>query len=163
MIDLTTTIEIDASAETVWKNLIDLARFSEWNPFIREGSGTPAVGATLRVQVKSKIPVPLVFRPKVVVCEKNRELRWRGRFVSRWLGAGDHTFTIEPSPSGRVRLVQREIFTGLLPTLFQELLVREARNGFLAMNEALKERSERPPGVDGAKLASPAPRPTVRA
>src|SRR5215470_13279405 len=125
MIDLTTTIEIDAPAETVWKNLVDLERFSEWNPFICRGSGTPAVGATVRLQVKTTIPVPLVFHPTVVVCDENRELRWRGRFLSVWLGGGDHTFAIEPAPSGRVRLVQREIFTGLLPALLHRLVSRE--------------------------------------
>jgi hypothetical protein len=151
MIDLSTSTEIDASAETVWATLTELDRFAEWNPFIFDASGTPAVGASLRVRVKSGIRVPLTFRPKVIVCDKNRELRWRGQFLSRWLGAGDHTFSVEPTKDGRVRFVQHEVFTGLLPALFHRLLARETRTGFDAMNQALKERAE------GARSARPTP------
>jgi len=100
------------------------------------------VGAKLRVRVKSRLRLPLVLRPTVTVCEANRELRWRGHVVTPWLGAGDHTFTVEPTRDGRVRFVQREVFTGLLPSLFRQLVARETRAGFQAMNDALKVRAE---------------------
>ena len=145
MIDLSVVTEIDAPAETVWKALTDLERFHEWNPFIKKASGTPAVGATvvLRVQSSLPLPLPLVFRPRILVCDKDRELRWRGHFVHAWLASGDHWFTLEPLGKERTRLIQHEIFTGLLPPLAARLLAREARLGFLAMNQALKERVER--------------------
>jgi hypothetical protein len=159
MIDLSVTTEINAPAETIWQTLIDLPRFREWNPFIRAASGTPAVGAKLRVRVRPSLALPLVFRPTVLACDANRELRWRGHFLTRWLASGEHTFALEPAGEGRTRLVQREVFTGLLPPLVSGLLAREARRGFDAMNQALKARVEHagpgvaatPPG--GAKTA----------
>ena len=152
MIELSASTEIDAPASAVWDALTDLARFAEWNPFIRTASGTPAVGARLRVRVQSSLPFRLVFRPTVLALEKDRELRWRGHFGARWLARGDHTFTIRPSGDGRVRFEQREVFAGLVPRLAARRLERETRRGFDAMNRALKERAER---ADRAQHPSP--------
>jgi len=153
MIDLSVASDIDAPAEAVWRALTDLPRFREWNPFIREASGSARVGARLRVRVRPSLPVPLVFRPTVLVSDENRELRWRGCFLAPWLASGDHRFTLEPAGEGRTRLVQREVFSGLLPTLASWLLEREARRGFRAMNRALKARVERarPAAAEGAR------------
>jgi hypothetical protein len=145
MLGLSVVSDINAGAEKVWDALTDLPRFREWNPFIREASGTPAVGAKLRVRVKPTLPVPLVFHPEVLVCEKNRELRWRGFFFSPLLASGVHSFTLEPAGEGRTRLVQRETFGGLLPAFLSRLLLSEARRGFEAMNRALKARVEAAP------------------
>lgn len=142
MIDLSVVSEIDAPPEPIWNALIDLARYHEWNPFIREARGTPAVGARIHVRPKLSLPLPVVFRPEIVVCDKERELRWRGSFIHPWLGGGEHSFTLEPAGDGRTILVQREVFTGLLPPLLAGRLAPEVRKGFLAMNRALKERVE---------------------
>ena len=154
MIELSVANDIDASPEAIWHALTDLSRYGEWNPFIREASGTPAVGAKLRVRVRSSLPFPLVFRPTVLVCDENRELSWRGHFVVPWLATGEHTFRLEPAGEGRPRFVQHEVFTGLLPPVVSRLLEREVRRGFDAMNRALKARVER---------TTPAPSPTASA
>lgn len=135
--------EIAASAETVWGILTDLARYSEWNPFIRDARGAIRAGATLFVRVQPSMSrVRLIFRPRVLACAVPRRIEWRGRFLASWLGRGDHTFAIEPAGSGRVRFVQRETFAGLLPRLARRLLERETRRGFELMNAALKARCE---------------------
>lgn len=145
MLELSVAHDIAAPAERIWKTLTDLPRFADWNPFIRFARGAPAVGAKLFVFVKPKLRVPLIFRPKVTVCEENQELRWTGHFLRPWIAAGDHSFKLERTAGGGTRFVQREVFTGLLPALLSRLLEREARRGFEAMNEALKARVETPP------------------
>ncbi len=52
MTSLTVAIEISASAERVWNVLTDLEHFGDWNPFIREASGSLAVGGTVHVHVR---------------------------------------------------------------------------------------------------------------
>jgi hypothetical protein len=151
MIQASASTEIDAPPAAVWAALTDLPRFAEWNPFIRNASGTPAVGARLLVRVQSSLPFRLVFRPTVLAYEKEHVLRWRGYFGARWLARGDHMFTIAPTDDGRVRFEQREVFGGLLPRIARRMLERETRRGFTAMNRALKERAER------AERAQPAP------
>ena len=145
MVELSVAHDIAAPAERIWKTLTDLPRFADWNPFIRFARGAPAVGKKLFVFVRPSLRVPLVFRPKVTVFDENQELRWTGHFLRPWIGAGDHSFKLEPTPEGGTRFVQREVFTGLLPALLSRLLVREARRGFEAMNQALKTRVETPP------------------
>lgn len=141
MITLSVAHDIEAPPQTVWKTLTDLPRFKDWNPFIRAARGKPAVGAMLRVRVRPSLRVPLVFRPIVLVCDENRELRWKGWFLRPWLASGDHTFKLEDVPGG-TRLVQTEEFHGILPLFFKKLIAREARRGFEAMNTALKARAE---------------------
>jgi hypothetical protein len=143
MIDLSVETDIRAPAEQIWRTLTDLPRFAEWNPFIRSAGGTPAVGAKLTLRVKPSLRLPLVFRPVVLVCDDNRELRWRGWFIARWIGSGEHRFTLKPGGDGTVRFVQQEVFTGIVPLLLGRLIAREARRGFEAMNAALKARVER--------------------
>jgi hypothetical protein len=157
MLDLSVSSDIDAAPEAIWNALIDLPRFREWNPFIRSASGTPAVGGTVRVRVRPSLPVPIFFRARVLVCEPNRELTWRGHMLSPLLASGEHSFLLEPTGDGRTRFVQREVFRGILPPFVARLLTREARRGFLAMNRALKARVEH----DRRRAHKPAGAPAV--
>jgi hypothetical protein len=140
MIEVNAATEIAASAEAVWSVLTDLEHFKAWNPFIQDAAGTTEVGGTIRVHVRPSRGLRLGFRAKVIACDDNRELRWRGHLGAPWLAHGDHTFTIEPLDNGRVRFVQHETFTGVLPRLAGRLLAREAKRGFDAMNHALGAR-----------------------
>lgn len=142
MMEINSTTDIAASAETVWGVLTDLREFHTWNPFIRDARGTPEVGGSVRMQVLSSQGIPLVFHAKVLARAENRELRWTGHVLAPWLARGDHAFTIEPLDAGHVRFVQRETFSGLLPWLARRLLARETRRGFRAMNRALGARAE---------------------
>lgn len=143
MLQHDSSTEIDAPAAVVWQVLLDLARFADWNPFIREASGDASVGGTVHVKVRPSLGGRLPFHATVLSRDENHELRWHGEVLAPWLACGDHTFTIEPIGDGRVRFRQREIFTGILPRLGRRLLERETRRGFQAMNRALKERAER--------------------
>jgi hypothetical protein len=145
MIEVSATQEIDATAEAVWSVLTELDSFATWNPFIRRARGSTEVGGKVHVNVRPSLGIPLAFDAVVVSVTPNRELRWRGHVLAKWLAAGDHTFAIEPLDAGHVRFVQRETFTGFLPWLASRLLAREAKRGFDAMNQALASRAEQEP------------------
>lgn len=140
MLEVNAATEIDAPAEAVWSVLTALDQFKAWNPFIRDASGDTRVGSEVRVQVRPSLGIPLMFHARVLSREDNRELHWRGHVVVPWLASGEHWFTIEPIGEHRVRFVQRETFSGLLPWLGARLLRREAKRGFEAMNHALEAR-----------------------
>lgn len=140
MIEVRAATDIDAPPAAVWRVLTDLPRFSKWNPFIREASGSPEVGGTIHVRVRPSLRIPLAFRAKVTARDEH-ELRWEGHVLARWLAAGDHIFEITPLPGGRSRFVQIERFTGLLPRLAKRLLAVEAKRGFDAMNAALAKEA----------------------
>ena len=142
MKDLHSEIEVEAPAERVWQVLTDFASFPQWNPFIRRANGEPKVGERLEVHIQPSGGRAMTFRPKVLKAEAPRELRWLGRLFLPRLFDGEHIFTIEPIGPTRSRLVQREIFTGLLIPLFGRSLDRDTKRGFEEMNEAVKARAE---------------------
>lgn len=139
---LLTSIPINAPPERVWHLLTDFASFPRWNPFIRRASGEPREGAQLEVYLQPSGAKGMTFRPRVLKAEPNRELRWLGHFLIPGLFDGEHIFTIEPLEAGRVRFVQREIFTGILVPLFMRWLSKDTRRGFEEMNLTLKSRAE---------------------
>ena len=141
-VDVTASTEIHASPERVWSVLTDLQHFAAWNPFIRQASGDAHVGGTVHVRVRPSFGLPLAFDATVLDRCENHELHWKGHVLAPWLASGEHVFSIEKLDADRVRFVQWESFSGVLPRLARRLLAREAKRGFDAMNAALRERAE---------------------
>ena len=83
------------------------------------------------------------FHPIVLTAEPNRELRWKGKLLLPGLFDGEHYFTLEPKSEGELTFRQGEVFTGLLVPLFRRSLDGSTKQGFVAMNEALKLEAER--------------------
>ena len=142
MKELRTEIEINASAGKVWAILTDLERYAEWNPFIPEADGEVKEGARLRVHIAPPGGKAMTFTPTVTLVEPERAFRWLGRLLLPGIFDGEHIYEITPLEEGRVRFVQRENFKGLLVPLFWKNLDTQTRQGFEAMNAALKQRAE---------------------
>jgi hypothetical protein len=142
MKEIHTEIEINASAERVWRELTDFAAYHEWNPFVRRVEGEVRVGARLHVFIRPPGGREMSFRPTVLVAEPNRELRWLGHLWLPGIFDGEHSFVIETLEDRRVRFVHRERFNGLLVSLLSKMLDRDTRRGFEEMNRALKLRAE---------------------
>jgi len=142
MFKITTEIDIDASAELVWRILVDFARYPEWNPFIRQAQGEPRVGARLRVMIQPSGKSSMVFKPRVLKSEPGQELRWLGHLAFPGLFDGEHGFLLTPLPGGGCRLRQTEDFSGILVPLFKKSLETDTKRGFEEMNQALKTRAE---------------------
>jgi hypothetical protein len=141
--ELASSVEIDAPPGRVWDVLTDFASYPEWNPFIQQISGETQIGARLEVRIAPPGGRPMTFKPEVKAAERDRELRWLGRFLLPGLVDGEHTLRIEPLPDGRSRFRQEERFSGLLVPLTTRTLER-TQAGFERMNDALKARAERP-------------------
>ena len=138
---LRTEIEIDAAPERVWSVLTDFPHYHAWNPFITSVEGDLAVGSTLVIRVSPPESSESKLRPKLLVCEAPRELRWRGHLFVKGLLDGEHFFQVEELPEGRTRFVHGEDFSGLLLRFVHRQLTEVAR-GFVYMNQALKKRVE---------------------
>jgi hypothetical protein len=142
-----TEIFIAAPPDAVWAVLTDGARYGAWNPFIRALSGPVEPGARLTIAVHPAGGRAMTFRPRVLVADPARELRWLGRLVLPGLFDGEHSFRLMPEREG-TRLIHAETFRGLLVGLVD---INRFRADFTAMNEALKARAER--GTSVAKTA----------
>lgn len=138
---LRTEIEIDAPPDAVWAVLSATDRYAEWNPFVTELKGALAVGSRLEIVVAPPDSSEMRFRPRVLVSEPGRELRWRGVLGHRLLFSGEHFFQLVDTGRGSTRFVHGEDFEGLLLRFLGQKLTNTAR-GFVLMNQALKRRVE---------------------
>lgn len=138
---LHTTIDIEAPPEVVWEILTDLDAYSDWNPFIVSAKGEPEVGEQLINQLEPPGGKATTFKPTVTVAEPNHILEWLGHLGPPHIFDGRHRFSLDPRPNG-TRLTHGEHFTGFLVPFKRRSLDRQTRQGFEAMNTALKTRAE---------------------
>jgi len=139
---LHTEIEIDAPADRVWAVLSDLPSYPQWNPFVRSAVGTLRQGERLQIVVQPDGGKAMRFSPVVLTVHPMREIRWLGRFLFPGLFDGEHCFVIESLGDNKVRFIQNERFDGVLVGMMRRNLDRDTKNGFDAMNRALKARAE---------------------
>ncbi|MFW5973249.1 MAG: SRPBCC family protein, partial [Bacteroidota bacterium] len=81
MKEINTSIEINADPVSVWRQLIDFAGYSAWNPFIRFAEGEISEGARLRVTIQVPGRRAMTFRPILRRVDEEYELRWLGHFL----------------------------------------------------------------------------------
>lgn len=138
-----TQIEIAAPASQVWKGLVNGKAYPEWNPFIKHLSGDLVVGDQLKVSIQPEGKTPMNFTPNVLIADESKELRWVGRLGFKGVFDGEHYFKLEETSKGTTVLRHGESFKGILAYPLFALIGKDTKNGFNAMNEALKKRVER--------------------
>jgi hypothetical protein len=83
------------------------------------------------------------FHPTVLTVLPTHELRWKGKFLLQNVFDGEHYFKLGTGPNEGVLFRQGENFSGFLVPLFRKSLDGATRQGFIAMNEALKREAEK--------------------
>jgi len=142
--EIHTEIEINASANRVWEILVKFDEYPDWNPFIREISGELSEGSRLSVSIQPVDSDPMDFQPTLIKAEKNDELRWIGRVLVPGIFDGEHYFRIKKISEEKVNLIHGENFSGILVPLLWGRMESGTKQGFKAMNEALKNKVEAP-------------------
>ncbi len=122
----------------VWAVLTDLRRYPVWNPHIREGTGTIAVGNRLTLRMYPPQGRPVTLHPKVIVAEPGVELRLLGKVPG--IFSGEHIFRLHATDGG-TRVEQSEIYRGILVP-FMGKTIAASRTSFQAHNTALKRQVE---------------------
>jgi len=141
--EIETSIFIDASPSRVWQVLTDFRAFPTWNPFIRSITGPVREGARLSIGITPPGRAALRFRPTVLVVKPDQELRWRGALLIPGLFSGEHSFRLRAEVGNCTQFSHAEMFSGLLVGPFASRgMLNATRQGFHAMNIALKERAE---------------------
>ncbi|WP_116126398.1 SRPBCC domain-containing protein [Lewinella sp. IMCC34183] len=136
-LQLSTSIRIQVTPGRIWSILTDFPRYAEWNPFITPATGEATVGSKLNLTIAGTR-----FRPRVLVADPDRELRWLGSLGIPGIFDGEHYFLLTPQADGSTLLEQGERFRGILVPLLRSKLEKDTRDGFIALNEALRDRAE---------------------
>jgi hypothetical protein len=139
---LHTEVLIDASPAEVWAVLTDFSRYGEWNPFLVDARGVPCEGTRLRVTLAPPGGRRITLNPEVTAVSPGEVLEWWGHLGVRGLFDGRHRFDLRAEGRG-TRLVQSEIFTGVLVPFVARSLDRGTAAGFALMNSALKSQAEK--------------------
>ncbi len=137
-----THIEINASAEEIWRVLTDFQAYGEWNPFIVAITGP--VEADKQISVTIKLPVGLKMDFKLLLQQLNpsREMIWIGTTLARNILDGRHYFVIESISDNKVKFSQGESYRGVLLYFCWPFIQWSVSKSFADMNHALKRRAE---------------------
>lgn len=135
MLQLDTIIELPVSSKEVWAELTDFSKYPSWNPFITSATGNWQVGNTVTITHNG-----VDSRSQVLAFNPGKELRWGGRMLNGWLFDGEHYFLLTQNGDGTTTVVHGERFTGVLVPLMEAKLMKDAKSGLMAMNEAFSKR-----------------------
>ncbi len=143
--EIITHIEINAAAEKVWSLITDFRSFPKWNPLMLNVSGKAVEGEQLKILVHLFLATDMTVTPVVLKVEPCKELRWAGGAPIPGFLDGEHILIIEPLEEGGVRLIQREVWTGIGVPFFMLWLGSEIHRGFENMNGEVKLLAEQNP------------------
>jgi hypothetical protein len=142
MRNIETEIAINASPAKVWEILLDHKAYPDWNPFIKSISGPTQPGGHLLVNLQLPEGKAMVFKPLVLVNEKEKEFRWVGKLLVKGIFDGENYFFVEARGPNKTHFTQGENFTGILSGLMMKMIGKNTRAGFATMNDALKKKAE---------------------
>jgi hypothetical protein len=111
---LETRFSVPQGPDQVWSVLIDFPSYRRWNSFLREASGEVGVGKKLNITLFLSSGRKMSFKPKLLVVDKDRELRWMGRLIVKGLFDGQHYWVLRRNAGGGTDIVHGENFKGLL-------------------------------------------------
>ncbi|TCK92570.1 hypothetical protein EDC19_1719 [Natranaerovirga hydrolytica] len=142
MKELRTEIHIQAPVEKVWKVLTDVEKYPQWNPFIKSLQGDLVEGEIIQVELQPADKKPMTMRPQIILVQKERELRWKGRMFLPGIFDGEHIFELTVLENQTTQFIHREKFSGIMVPFLKKMLDNNTRRGFEMMNQQLKERCE---------------------
>ena len=109
----TVAIDIDASAEAIWKLLTDADGFKSWNSTIVELTGK--IGPGGRIQLRSRLAPERTFNLKIKEFAPYSRLAWGDAM-------GTRTFLLTPNSTGGMRFQMTEIIGGPIFPLFAKMI-----------------------------------------
>jgi hypothetical protein len=140
------SIEIKAPTEQVWQTVANFAGYAAWNSQLAYLGGEVRLGGELHLKLSAAGAAPYEYRAKLTHLEPNRRLTWLARTGLPGVFDGEHSFELEPTPSGSTRLTNREEYRGVLSWLIKQLpMMKNAPAGFEKMNEELRQWVEAKP------------------
>lgn len=134
-------IGVQAPAEVIWDVLYDLERWHEWNPLYPRATGQIRLGQTLDMTLALPGQPERQIQPVVLEWVPNEQLHWRLTLLGGLIKTLRYIEITPLSETGCI-VDNGEIFGGLMGPSLGRRMARPVRQGFKAMNEALKARAE---------------------
>lgn len=137
----TDEILIDAPMETVWDVILDLPRYTEWNPWVKEAEGDMDKGGIVWVKVKLG-PIDMKAKHVVLLNEPYKRFCWRDAGWNANFVYGQRCRTLEMTEEGLVHYKVELLVDGVLSSLANWGQGPFLQAGMASETEALKARAE---------------------
>ena len=142
MRELKTEIQISTKPEKVWGILMDLQGWPSWNPIVTKIEGDRKIGSELSISMcDEKGNGGTSYKSIITSLDEKKRFGFVGVMMTKFMFSAERIIELEEL-SGGTRLVQREIYTGILAPLFWGKLNARALPMLKSMNEGLKKKAE---------------------
>jgi hypothetical protein len=150
-------IGIAAPPEVIWEILADIEGWSAWNPLYPAASGVIRIGESLVLTQALPGQKPEMIRPRVIDWVPLEQLHWANVAGGRLMKTLRY-IEIEKLDEDACIFSNGEIFTGLFGPYIARRMRQPFRDGFTALNEAMKVQAE----AAYAKMEKAPPRPALK-
>ena len=140
-IKLERRIGIHAPDEIVWEILSDIPGWADWNPLYPQAQGEIRIGNRWTLELALPGEKSRTINPVILDWAPYDHIHWRLDALRGWVRTV-RFLEIEKMGEENVIFNNGEIFDGMLGSFVAKRLRRPIIDGFEAMNEVLKQRSE---------------------
>lgn len=136
--EIRSEVKIHASQKEVWKTIINMDKYHEWNTQMYYLEGRIAKGEVIKLKLDTKGADPYEFQPIINHWEEEKIFGWIARTGIPYIFDGEHIFELSEE-NGSTNLINRETYSGILSPIIKQLpMMKEAHSGFEKMNQELK-------------------------
>jgi hypothetical protein len=141
-VKLAESVDIEASASTVWGVITDLASYGEWNPFVVAATSSLKPGEAIQMRVKLFASFAQPQTETILEHETGRRLCYGlSRTVAGALQS-HRCHSLEVLGDERCRYSSSFELSGWLAPVVERLLGRRLASGFAGNTAGLKARAE---------------------
>jgi uncharacterized protein YndB with AHSA1/START domain len=133
---------VAAPAPVVWRVIVDLERYPEWNPFVVTCRSSLAPGAPIEMRVRGLAPWTLTQRESILEHEPGRRLCYG---LAGAFGGGissERCHAVSEHGPAHAEYTSTFLLRGPLAPVVEALLGRRLARGFQAMTDALVAQAE---------------------
>jgi len=143
MKEIKTEIKILSTPDKVWKTLMDLPNWSEWNPIVNKIEGNLKVGEELSITMcSSKGNDGKKYKSVIREIDENKRFSFVATMMAKFMFTADRIIELKKTEEGTL-FTQKEIYSGLMVSLFWKKLSTDATEMLHSMNKALKKEIEK--------------------
>lgn len=134
-------IGVQAPPEVIWEVVADLEQWAAWNPTYPKAAGVIRIGEPLTLTLALPGQAQQEIKPRVLEWVPNEQLHWQLSLLGGMIKTLRY-IEIQALAEASCIIDNGEIFGGLMGPSLGRRMSRPVRQGFRAMNEALKARAE---------------------
>ena len=136
-------VTINAPPSEIWRVLVDLDRYPEWNRYATSAIGELRVGGDIEINVPRQGEKRGPVNNRVTELVTNQRLCWRSLNWYKFLVYGVRCRHLEVQPDGTTIFREVETMHGSLAGLIQRAMAPQLLRGLQSECDSLKEEVER--------------------